>query len=128
MSEEGPAPRYVMPYQSLFSHKTTGYVILHEMAKFCQLVLSFQEYCSSKCLKRAQRRDIGQQNYSDQVPCTVCQNVNLNRYEFVSNQESYQLCSDPCLNVYKYANKVKAGEFFSMNHVVSCVLRYIPLL
>ncbi|XP_050738796.1 zinc finger MYM-type protein 4-like isoform X3 [Eriocheir sinensis] len=70
--------------------------------------VSNKEYCSTKCLKRAQRRDIGQQNYSDHLACTVCQNSNLNRYEFVSNQESFQLCSDPCLNVYKYANKVKA--------------------
>ncbi|XP_045139102.1 zinc finger MYM-type protein 3-like isoform X2 [Portunus trituberculatus] len=70
--------------------------------------ISNKEYCSSKCLKRAQRRDIGQQNHTDQYPCTVCQIISLNRYEFVTNQESYQLCSDPCLNVYKYANKVKA--------------------
>ncbi|XP_063885994.1 zinc finger MYM-type protein 3-like isoform X2 [Scylla paramamosain] len=70
--------------------------------------ISNKEYCSSKCLKRAQRRDIGQQNHTDHYPCTVCQTIGLNRYEFVINQETYQLCSDPCLNVYKYANKVKA--------------------
>lgn len=63
-----------------------------------------------KCLKRAQRRDIGQQNYSEHHICTVCQATGSNRYEFLTNQESYQLCSDPCLNVYKYVNKVKAGE------------------
>ncbi|XP_068230197.1 zinc finger MYM-type protein 3 isoform X2 [Palaemon carinicauda] len=67
-----------------------------------------KEYCSIKCLKRAQRRDIGQQNYSETRPCTVCQAQGLNRYEFLLNGESQQLCSDPCLNVFKYVNKVKA--------------------
>ncbi|XP_042231177.1 zinc finger MYM-type protein 4-like isoform X4 [Homarus americanus] len=67
-----------------------------------------KEYCSMKCLKRAQRRDIGQQNYCEQHSCTVCQTEGVNRYEFMSNQEPYQLCSDPCLNVYKYVNRVKA--------------------
>ncbi|KAK3882013.1 hypothetical protein Pcinc_013583 [Petrolisthes cinctipes] len=67
-----------------------------------------KEYCSMKCLKRAQRRDIGQQNYTEQHPCTVCMANGVNKYEFLSNQENFQLCSDPCLNVYKYANRVKA--------------------
>lgn len=62
-----------------------------------------------KCLKRAQRRDIGQQNYAEKHPCTVCMTNGINKYEFLSNQESFQLCLDPCLNVYKYANRVKAG-------------------
>ncbi|CAL4067109.1 unnamed protein product, partial [Meganyctiphanes norvegica] len=69
---------------------------------------SNKEYCSTKCLKRNQRKDIGQQNYSEKQKCTVCQNDNINRYEFILNGEMTQLCSDPCLNVYKYANKVKA--------------------
>ncbi|XP_042875608.1 zinc finger MYM-type protein 3-like isoform X3 [Penaeus japonicus] len=67
-----------------------------------------KEYCSTKCLKRTQRRDIGQQNYSEKLPCTVCQTPGVNRYEFLLNGEPHQLCSDPCLNVYKYVNKVKA--------------------
>lgn len=67
-----------------------------------------KEYCSTKCLKRTQRRDIGQQNYSENLPCTVCQTPGVNRYEFLLNGEPHQLCSDPCLNVYKYVNKVKA--------------------
>ncbi|XP_066937169.1 zinc finger MYM-type protein 3 isoform X3 [Macrobrachium rosenbergii] len=67
-----------------------------------------KEYCSIKCLKRAQRRDMGQQNYSETRSCTVCQAQGLNRYEFLLNGESQQLCSDPCLNVFKYVNKVKA--------------------
>ncbi|KAK7086614.1 hypothetical protein SK128_015285, partial [Halocaridina rubra] len=74
-----------------------------------------KEYCSVKCLKRAQRRDIAQQNYNEQHPCTVCQTKGLNRYEFLMNGEAQQLCSDPCLNVFKYVNKVKA---------VTCCLCY----
>lgn len=102
---------------------------MYEMSNFSLLAFSFQEYCSAKCLKRAQRRDIGQQNHTDQLPCTVCQNMSLNRYEFVSNQESYQLCSDPCLNVYKYANKVKAGECYgSLNEFTKISLCFVGLL
>ena len=74
-----------------------------------------KEYCSLKCLKRAQRRDIGQQNYNETHPCTVCQAQGTNRYEFLMNGEAQQLCSDPCLNVFKYVNKVKA---------VTCCLCY----
>ncbi|KAG7163866.1 Zinc finger MYM-type protein 4-like 2, partial [Homarus americanus] len=92
-----------------FCTKTCLTSHLNEVAGECHTCRE-KEYCSMKCLKRAQRRDIGQQNYCEQHSCTVCQTEGVNRYEFMSNQEPYQLCSDPCLNVYKYVNRVKAED------------------
>ncbi|KAL7643453.1 UNVERIFIED_CONTAM: hypothetical protein RMT77_005435 [Armadillidium vulgare] len=88
-----------------------------KVCSFCQKNLTLvskvvspsnKEYCSSKCLKRAQRRDIGQVNYKEENNCTVCMKSVVNEYEFFYNNTVTFLCSTPCLNVFKYVNKVKS--------------------
>ncbi|XP_018017831.1 uncharacterized protein LOC108674401 isoform X2 [Hyalella azteca] len=67
-----------------------------------------KKYCSTKCMKRALRKDINQQFYSEQKACTVCTGIQVPRFEFLKDGDTSYLCSQPCLNVYKFANSLKA--------------------
>ena len=69
-----------------------------------------QKYCSVKCHRRAMRKDINQQYYVEKKSCTVCTGLVVPRFEFLRDDETSFLCSQPCLNVYKFANNYKAGR------------------
>ncbi|XP_076051986.1 zinc finger protein without children [Oratosquilla oratoria] len=89
-----------------------------EVCNYCQknlkgvsdiTTIDEKKYCGAKCARRAHRTDIGQRNYNERDKCTVCSKENTcSRYELINNSEVHRLCSDPCLNAYKYANKLKA--------------------
>lgn len=86
----------------------------------------FQKYCSQKCHRRTLRKDINQPFYNDKKSCTVCTGVMVPRFEFIREEETNYLCSQPCLNVFKFANSYKAGEcrscFCPSRLLVACKL------
>ncbi|KAF2363245.1 Protein of unknown function DUF3504 [Trinorchestia longiramus] len=90
-----------------YCQKNLAAVDSHEKSAVIN-VANNKKYCSMKCHKRALRKDINQQFYNDKKACTVCTGVMVPRFEFLKNNETSYLCSQPCLNVYKFANNYKA--------------------